>query len=261
MKKLISIKDLHFKYGKKDILKNINIDIDKGNFLSIIGPNGSGKTTLLKNIVNLLSPSKGSIKLYEEDVKNIKYKELAKRVAVVHQTSNIGFNFSVRDIVMMGRFPYLERFQSETKEDYNIVEKAMKATGIYKLKDRSVLNVSGGELQRVMIARALVQEPEILILDEPISNLDLMYQISILDICKELNKKENLTVICILHDINLAARYSDSILLLEDGEIHSMDTPNKVITRDNIKEVYQINVDVMKIENTNIPYIIPSISL
>lgn len=261
MEKILSINNLYFSYSKKEVLENINIDIDKGTFLSIIGPNGSGKTTLLKNIVNLLSPSKGNVKLYKEDMKNIKYKDLAKKVAVVHQSNNIGFNFSVKDTVIMGRFPYLRRFQNETKEDYEITEKAMKATGIYELKDRSILNISGGELQRVMIARALVQEPEILILDEPISNLDLMYQISILDICKNLNQKENLTVICILHDINLAARYSDTILMLEEGKIHSIDSPKKVITKENIKEVYQIDVDVMKIENTDIPYIIPSISI
>lgn len=259
MESIISIDNLWFKYDKDSILENININIDQGSFISIIGPNGSGKTTLLKNMVNLLTPTKGSISLFKKDIKNIKYKDLAKKVAVVHQSNNIGFNFSVEDVVMMGRFPYLKRFQSETSKDYEIVEKAMKNTGIFDLKDRSILNISGGEMQRVMIARALVQEPEILVLDEPISNLDLKYQVGILNICKELNKKENLTVICILHDINLASRYSDNIILLKDGKIHSLDKPNNVITKKNIKEVYDIDVDVKNIENTDIPYIIPYI--
>ncbi len=259
MESIISIDNLWFKYDKDSILENININIDQGSFISIIGPNGSGKTTLLKNMVNLLTPTKGSISLFKKDIKNIKYKDLAKKVAVVHQSNNIGFNFSVEDVVMMGRFPYLKRFQSETSKDYEIVEKAMKNTGIFDLKDRSILNISGGEMQRVMIARALVQEPEILVLDEPISNLDLKYQVGILNICKELNKKDNLTVICILHDINLASRYSDNIILLKDGKIHSLDKPNNVITKKNIKEVYDIDVDVKNIENTDIPYIIPYI--
>lgn len=259
MESIISIDNLWFKYDKDSILENININIDQGSFISIIGPNGSGKTTLLKNMVNLLTPTKGSISLFKKDIKNIKYKDLAKKVAVVHQSNNIGFNFSVEDVVMMGRFPYLKRFQSETSKDYEIVEKAMKNTGIFDLKDRSILNISGGEMQRVMIARALVQEPEILVLDEPISNLDLKYQVGILNICKELNKKDNLTVICILHDINLASRYSDNIILLKDGKIHSIDSPKNVITKKNIKEVYDIDVEVKNIENTDIPYIIPYI--
>lgn len=259
MENIISIDSLWFKYDKENILEDINININQGSFISIIGPNGSGKTTLLKNMVNLLTPTKGSINLFKKDIKNIKYKDLAKKVAVVHQSNNIGYNFSVEDVVMMGRFPYLKRFQSETSKDYEIAEKAMKNTGIFDLKDRSILNISGGEMQRVMIARALVQEPEILVLDEPISNLDLKYQVGILNICKELNKKENLTVICILHDINLASRYSDNIILLKDGKIHSLDKPNNVITKKNIKEVYDIDVDVKNIENTDIPYIIPYI--
>lgn len=261
MEKIISINNLHFKYNKKNILNDIDVDIYKGTFLSIIGPNGSGKTTFLKNIVNILSPSKGSIDIYNKNIKTFKYKELAKKLAVVHQNTNISFNFSVKDIVMMGRFPYLNRFQSESKADYDIVEKAMKDTGIYELKDRKAENISGGEMQRVMIARALVQEPEILILDEPTSSLDLKYQVGILDICKRLNKGKNLTVVCILHDINLASRYSDSIILLKNGEIHSIDTPDKVVTSKNIKEVYDIDVDIKKIDNTNIPFIVPKLSV
>lgn len=261
MKNIISISNLCFKYNKNDILKDITLNIESGTFLSIIGPNGSGKTTLLKNMVKILNPTNGSIKLYNSDLNEFKYKDLAKKVAVVHQNSNIAFNFSVKDIVMMGRFPYLKRFESESKIDYDMVEKAMKDTGIFDLRDRSAENISGGEMQRVMIARALVQQPEIMILDEPTSSLDLKYQVGILDICKQLNKSENITVICILHDINLAARYSDKIALLKNGEIFSLDIPQNVITSENIKKVYDVNVDIKKIDNTEIPYIIPRLSI
>lgn len=257
MNSAVLIENLTFKYDIDEVLRDIDLEIPRGSFVGILGPNGSGKTTLLKNICNILNPSKGKILVNNKNVTNIKYKELAKIIAVVHQTSEIQFEFSVFDVVLMGRFPYLSRFQGESKKDIDIAKEAMLSTGTWELRDKSINEISGGERQRVMIARALTQQPEILILDEPISHLDIKYQMGILDLCKKLNTQNKLTVITTLHDINLAGRYSDYIILLNKGKIKVMDTPEKVLTQENISNVYDIKVDVLKRNGDKTPYIIP----
>lgn len=257
MNTAVLVENLTFKYDIDEVLKNIDIDIPKGSFVSILGPNGSGKTTLLKNICNILKPDNGKIIINDKNVSNIKYKELAKIIAVVHQSSDIQFDFSVFDVVLMGRFPYIGRFKSESKKDLDIAKEAMINTGIWELRDKGINEISGGEKQRVMIARALAQQPKILILDEPISNLDIKYQVGILELCKRLNKENKLTIIMTLHDINLAGRYSDYLILLDKGKIKTMDTPERVLTPENISNVYDIKVDVLKRNGDKTPYIIP----
>lgn len=257
MNSIVKIKDLQFKYDETDILKHINLDVPQGSFLSILGPNGSGKTTLLKNICNLLHPEKGSILIEEKDVEKIKYKKLAQMIAVVHQGTDVQFDFSVHDVVMMGRFPYLKRFQSEGQKDEEIVQKAMENTSTWGLKDKSINEISGGERQRVLIARALTQQPRVLILDEPISHLDIKYQIEILDLCKRLNKEQGITVITTLHDMNMASRYSDYIVLLQNGKIREMDIPENVLTEKNIQEVYGVKVELFRKNDNERPIIIP----
>lgn len=260
MNSIVKIRDLKFKYDETEILKYINLDVPQGSFLSILGPNGSGKTTLLKNICNLLHPEKGSILIEEKDVEKIKYKKLAQMIAVVHQGTDVQFDFSVYDVVMMGRFPYLRRFQSEGKKDEEIVQKAMENTSTWELKDKSINEISGGERQRVLIARALTQQPKVLILDEPISHLDIKYQIEILELCKRLNKEQGITVITTLHDMNMASRYSDYIVLLQNGKIREMDTPEKVLTEKNIEDVYGVKVDLFRKNETERPVIIPKMA-
>ncbi|MTI67842.1 MAG: ABC transporter ATP-binding protein [Firmicutes bacterium] len=253
---VIDVKDLHFKYYNQEILNNINIKVEKGSFVSILGPNGSGKTTLLKNICNFLKPNNGTICIKDKEVFKYKNKELAKNVAVVHQNNDVNFDFSIYDIVLMGRLPYQKKFKSESKKDHEIVKKNMKKTEIWKFKDKSIHEISGGERQRVMIARALSQQPDILLLDEPISALDIKHQMSILSLCKDLVKDKDISIITTLHDINLAARFSDLIILLDSGEIKSFDIPKKVLTAENIESVYGVKVDLY-LKDKNIPYIIP----
>ncbi|MTI68920.1 MAG: ABC transporter ATP-binding protein [Firmicutes bacterium] len=253
---VIDVKDLHFKYYNQGILNNINIKVEKGSFVSILGPNGSGKTTLLKNICNFLKPNNGTICIKDKEVFKYKNKELAKNVAVVHQNNDVNFDFSIYDIVLMGRLPYQKKFKSESKKDHEIVKKNMKKTEIWKFKDKSIHEISGGERQRVMIARALSQQPDILLLDEPISALDIKHQMSILSLCKDLVKDKDISIITTLHDINLAARFSDSIILLDSGEIKSFDIPKKVLTAENIESVYGVKVDLY-LKDKSIPYIIP----
>lgn len=253
----IEIIDLSWNFGDREILKNINIKVDKNKFVCLVGPNGSGKTTLLKSMLKIYEPRKNTVYVHNRDITMLKYKELAKKIACVPQNTMIDFDFSVFDIVLMGRSPHLKRFQTESDKDFEIVRKAMERTNTWYLRDRKINNLSGGERQRVIIARALAQEPDILVLDEPISNLDIHHQIELLNITKELCEKENLTVIAVLHDLNLALQYSDYLILLDKGQIVVEGSPEEVLTKDNIKKVYSIDVCIIKNPITGAPHIIP----
>ena len=252
----MKVDKVKFKYSNKTVLNGLNLDIEKGSFLSILGPNGSGKTTLLKNMCNLLKPYEGAIYIDNLQLKGIKYKDLAKTMAVVHQGSNPNFEFNIHDIVLMGRYPHQKRFSFDSKADLDIVKQVMLDTDIWKLREKSIFEISGGERQRVIIARALAQQPEILLLDEPITFLDIKHQISILNLCKKLNKEKQITIITTMHDINLASRYSDYILLLDSGKVEVLDIPEKVVTEKNIEAVYGIKVKLIN-EEKEVPYIIP----
>lgn len=258
MEAAIKVEDLSFNYGTNSVLKDISTAIKNGSFVSILGPNGSGKTTILKNICSILKPKKGVVLVNNKDVRMMTPKKIAKIMAVVHQGNECDFDFTVHDIVLMGRFPYQKRFKSETQEDLDIVEEAMRATQVWNFREKSIYGISGGERQRVMIARALAQQPRILLLDEPVSQLDIKHQINIMNICKDLNKDSGITIVTTLHDINLAARYSDSIILMKDGEISAVGTPETVLTSSNIKMVYDVDVEVHNITSSAIPYIIPT---
>ncbi|MBC2397710.1 ABC transporter ATP-binding protein [Clostridium tetanomorphum] len=251
----IVINNLHCSYGDKKILKNININFEKNKFHSIIGPNGSGKTTLLKNIQKILPIENNCIYIDGKDLNSFKNKDLAKKIASVPQNTNIDFDFSAMDIVLMGRTPYLKRFEKEKDTDLIIVKEAMEMTNTWYLKDKNINELSGGERQRVIIARALAQESEIILLDEPISNLDMHHQIDILDTIKYLNR--DITVIAVLHDLNLAAEYSDSLILLKNGNVLCKGTPKDVLTESNIRDAYNINTHIIKNPITGAPHIIP----
>lgn len=252
---MITVKNLNFKYGEKSILENINFNIQKNKFYSILGPNGSGKTTLLKNINKSLEQIKNTIFIENEDLYFIKNKDLAKKISWVPQNTSIDFDFSVMDIVLMGRNPYISRFSSESHEDLTIVEESMKITNTWNLKDKNIRELSGGERQRVIIARALAQKTDILLLDEPTSNLDIHHQIELLDTIKFVNS--NMTIVAVLHDLNLASQYSDYLILLKDGKIISIGTPEQVLTKHNIQLAYDIDVNIIKDPITLRPHIIP----
>lgn len=254
----LNIKNLCFSYNEGEpVLKNINVNFAVGKFHTILGPNGSGKTTLLKNIGRLLEASSGSIMLGNENMKSMKNKVLAKTVAIVPQYTSVEFDFSVHDIVMMGRTPYISRFSEETSCDEEIVRKAMESTNTWKLKDKNINAVSGGERQRVIVARAIAQETDIILLDEPISHLDIHHQIDILKNIRVMNQEKHKTIIAVLHDLNIAAAYSDNIILMHEGKIHGVGTPAEVLTPKAIKEVYGLNVNIIKDSTSNRSHIVP----
>lgn len=253
----IKVQDLTYSCDKSEILHNINIDFKENKFYSIIGPNGSGKTTLLKNISKILKPQKKTIFIEDMDVLSLKNKFLAKRLAVVPQTTSIDFDFSALDVVLMGRTPYIPKFKNESDKDYDIAKEAMEMTNTWELRDKPINKLSGGERQRVIIARAITQRTDIILLDEPISHLDIHNQIEILNTIKSLNNK--LTVIAVLHDLNLAIQYSDYLILMDNGSIVTQGTPDEVITEKNIKKVYKIDICMIKNPLNGKPYIIPII--
>ena len=243
----IKINTLHFKYFDNDILKDINLVIPKGSFVSIIGPNGSGKSTLIKNIAKNLEPQKGEMWLEDLNLLTMNPRDIARRMAVVPQTFNIDFPFSALEAVLMGRTPFLKRFQAEGEKDYALAKWAMELTNTWHLKDRSVTEVSGGELQRIIVARALTQEPEIILLDEPTAHLDIQHQMELLELLQSLNKSTGLTVVAVLHDLNLASQFSDEVILMNQGRIFASGETNKVLTPENIQQVY--GMEVLLVEN------------
>jgi len=243
---VLKVENLTCGYDLKFNLSDINFNVNKGEIVGIIGPNGSGKTTLLKAITKVIKPKKGRILLYDKDIQEIEIKDLAKKVAVISQYSEIGY-ITVEEFVLLGRIPHYKKFQFlETKHDMEIVKKCMILTDIFKLKDRFMGEISSGERQTVLIARALAQEPELLLLDEPTTHLDITHQIRILDLIKRLNKELNLTVIMVLHDLNLASEYCERLILINEGKIHSIGTPEEVLKYQIIEEVYKTIVVVEK---------------
>ena len=237
----IKTENINVTLEKNNILKGINIEVDNKEFVGIIGPNGSGKSTLLKCIYRILKPSEGVIKLDGIDMKNISIKESSKKLSVLSQHNNYNFDFTVKEIVLMGRAPYKKFMERDNKEDYDIVNDALEKVDMLEFKDRSFQSLSGGELQRVILARALAQKPKCLILDEPTNHLDIKYQLQLMRIVKSLN----IEVIAAIHDLNIAAMYCDKIYVLKDGKIVKCGKTNEVLTKKLIKDVYEVDADVI----------------
>ncbi|MDD5561315.1 MAG: ABC transporter ATP-binding protein [Candidatus Omnitrophica bacterium] len=239
MKEILKINNVCGGYFKEEIIKGISLDVKKGDFLVIIGPNGSGKTTLLRLATRVLPLSKGEILYKDKNISAMDLKEFCRRVAFVSQDTSIGFPFTVMELVLMGRIPHLKRLQFESKRDIEIATEKLFLTDTLNLKDKRIDELSAGERQRVIIARALAQEPELLFLDEPTAHLDIGHQVQTLDLLKKLNRKNSLTIVMILHDLNLASAYSNRIALLDQGVIFKEGKPEEVLTYQNIEAVYK----------------------
>ncbi|MDD5593959.1 MAG: ABC transporter ATP-binding protein [Candidatus Margulisbacteria bacterium] len=229
---------------KKPVINDITFTVDDGQFVGIVGPNGAGKTTLLRAIVGLLNITHGSIVISNHNIDHLDRRELARRIAFVPQLMEPVDGFSVEDLVMLGRTPYLDRFSFEQNDDYDAVKWAIDELKIGELKDRQTTELSGGEFQRVAIARALAQEPKVMLLDEPTSHLDIRYQVNI---CKMLRKlRSHRSIVATFHDLNLASRFCSRLVLMKAGELIAEGAPDQVVTPENIWKAYRIKVSVKK---------------
>ncbi|MDD2629466.1 MAG: heme ABC transporter ATP-binding protein [Limnochordia bacterium] len=241
---LLRVSGVSFAYDHKLVLDDISFQVSSNDFIGIIGPNGSGKSTLLKNLNRILSYQEGRVELDGVELSKIPYQQLACRMAYVGQDTQVTFAFSVEDVVLMGRHPHIRRFKGEGVSDWQVVRRVMEATRIAHLASRRITELSGGERQRVLLAKALAQEPDVLLLDEPTSHLDINHQLEFFDLLQELNTQQGLTVITVLHDLNLAALYCKKLLLLDQGSIFAFGNADEVLTRENIRAVYNTDVEI-----------------
>lgn len=239
MSVFFSVSNFSCGYPGRFVLKNISFEIEKGSFTGIIGPNGSGKTTLFRGISGELPSLNGQAILNGNHIQHMNLRVKAQNIAVVTQHIESG-NMSVEEYILMGRFPYRKNFQFfETKDDLEITEKYIALTGISHLRDKNMNALSGGEQQLAGIARALTQEPELLLLDEPTSHLDITHQVQILNLIRRLSESLGLTVLMIIHDLNLAGEYCDSLVMMQNGAIRKKGTPHEVLNYEDIEAVYE----------------------
>jgi iron complex transport system ATP-binding protein len=239
-KKIIAIeaKNLSYSYDNNDVFKDLSFSVPKGTFFIIIGPNGSGKTTLMKVLSGIKRPDKGKLYILDKVIEQYSRRSLAQTIAMAPQMTTVDFPFTVREIVLMGRSPYKGLLGFDNQTDLQIAQQAMAFTQVEHLAKRKLGQLSGGEQQRVLIARAICQEPEIILLDEPTASLDLAHQVRVMDLMEQLQKKKNITVIMVSHDINLACMYAQSLLLIQNGKIVSIGSPAQVLNYKTLEQAY-----------------------
>lgn len=244
-------------YGYTEVLKGISFQLDKGKIYSVIGPNGSGKSTLIKSICRSHGMKNGVIYLNDKNMKKMKGKEIAQKMAVLHQTHSRFTDVTVGKLVSMGRYAHHSLFSRKPKKDEEICTWAMESTGVFAMKDRRIQDLSGGERQRVWIATAIAQKPDLLLLDEPTTYLDINHQLEILELVLQLNQKEGMTILMVLHDINYASRYSDEVLILKEGVLYGKGTPNDMITSKMIRDVFRVSADITSDAEIGCPVFYP----
>ncbi len=252
---LFHIENLSFAYRSNMVFENINFQLEKGKFYGLIGANGSGKSTLIELLMATLSPISGVINYQAKSLHSYSRQELALRLALVPQHFSMDFEYTVYDVVLMGRHPHIPRFASPSQHDIDAVELAMKTMDIVHLQERAVSALSGGELQRVIMARALSQETEVLILDEATSNLDIQHTIAIMRVIKERVHTNGLTVIAAIHDLNLAAAFCDNCLVLKDGSIFANAAVENIFTPELLQSVFSVQASVSQSSENKHPRI------
>ncbi|MDY6827399.1 MAG: ABC transporter ATP-binding protein [Bacillota bacterium] len=242
----IDVEGLKLAYDTVPVLDGTNFRVERGDLVALLGANGAGKSTLLRCISRILQPAAGSILLDGRELRHFSSREAARLMAVVPQETAADFDFTVEDIVMMGRFPYLRRFRKEEGKDHDAVRRAMEMTGVAHLAERSIAALSGGEKQRVIMARAVAQQPEVLLLDEPTANLDIGYQSMFLELAARLNREQGVTVIAAIHDINLAVHHFNRFILLSGGRVLAAGRAEEVITSENIQKSYGVKASIYR---------------
>jgi iron complex transport system ATP-binding protein len=252
---IISASGIISGYAGKAVLHDVSVEIQAGDFYGVIGPNGSGKSTLLKTLTGIIKPMSGLVQLYGRDIGEMSPREIARKVAAIPQEVSVLFPFTSREIVAMGRHPHIGRFRRETSADLAVVEGSMRDTDTSLFADRYVDELSGGERQRVIIARALCQEPEVLFLDEPTSHLDINHQVEVFELLTELNRKRNLAVVVISHDLNICAEYCRELLIIKEGRIFRRGEPKNILTEEIVREVYGAEVSILTNPRSEAPVV------
>ncbi len=254
---LIACRNLDFSYGRTPLFSGLQTEIQAGEMVGIIGPNGTGKSTLIRLLAGLLKPSAGQVHIAGKALSEIPVKQRAQRIAYVPQRSGFAHPFTVMEIVLMGRYPYQRTASFETAGDIRVATEALRITGTEPFENRLFDTLSGGEQQRVILASAIAQEPDILLLDEPTSSLDLHFQVHILNVLKTLHSERNITVVVALHDINLAASYCRRILLIDDHHNISDGPPETLLTMETVKRVFRIPVREFQSRDPEFRYLFP----
>ena len=253
---MIYINHLNTGYRSKKVIKNLSVSFQSGDFCALIGPNGSGKSTLLKAMLNYIPIISGEIIIDEKEITNMNRTEIAKKISLIPQSFNLQFEYTVKDLVLMGRFPYLSYAQSYSREDYQNVDKVLLELELNKLKKNMFNELSGGEQQRVIIARSLVQNTDTILMDEAFSHLDINHQIEIMHILSKINRLQNKTIILVSHNLNLVSEFCSRIIMLKDGELIADGTPKKMINSTNLKKLYDVNLSIINNPITNNPNVI-----
>lgn len=249
---MIKGQDLSFSYAQKSVLHGLSFEIERGDFCAFVGPNGSGKTTLLKLIAGLLKPQGGEIRIDGQPLAQLSPMQRARLMAYVPQQQDVVFDFSVFDTILMGRNPYQNRWENASAHDREIAEQVLHQTGLEPLRDRMLTQLSGGEVQRVMIARAIAQQTPVILLDEPLSNLDVAHEFEVMDLLQQLHSQQNTTIIIILHDFSFVKNFSTRTLMLQAGEMLHFGNTRDVLTTDNLRAAFRLSSDFILDENGHI---------
>jgi iron complex transport system ATP-binding protein len=255
---VLSARDLHVGYTTEPVLRGVSLEVTPGEILAIVGPNGSGKSTLLRVLGGTMRPWQGTVELQGHPLHAIERRELARQVATVAQENTVAFRFTVLEIVLMGRAPHLGAFRFESARDLEIAEAALNRFDLLPLAHRHIEELSGGERKRVFLARALTQEPRVMLLDEPTAFLDLKHVVGIFTRFRELATARGLAVVATLHDLNAAAAYADRVMLLKEGQAVGYGTPAEVLTAENLRRVYETEIYVGKNPATGALAILPA---
>jgi len=254
---IYDIKRISTSYNGERVLKDVSFSVKSGDFISIVGPNGAGKSTLLKIMAGLMKPEKGNVLYDSIPLSEHNTRRLAQRVGYLPQVNELSFSYKCHDMVMIGRTPYLTGLMLGGKHDRKIVEKVMRDTDCLQFADKDINAISAGERQRIFIARALAVEPEVLLLDEAVSALDLEHAVSIYRLLGELNRKKRITIISVLHNLNLTSQFSDRVIMLHRGEVLADGAPPEVLKISLLKDVYGDSFDILMCEKTGRPIVIP----
>ncbi len=257
----LRVEDLRFAYESKPVLDGLSLTVQRGELVGIIGPNGSGKTTLLRLVAGSLEPAAGSITLFGRDRTQLSRRERALKISVVPQESRAVFDFTVREIVLMGRAPHLGLLGIEGQMDRAAAEEALRATDTLEFADCRLTELSGGEKQRVLLARALAQEAPLMLLDEPTAFLDIRHRLALYHLVEKLRAERGLTVVAVSHDINLAARFCPRLVLLHQGKVAADGGASEVVTEENLRAVYRAEVRILEDPASGTPVIVPAPSL